>query len=70
MGTLEPSARLKHSEKKQLKVLAISAGVLAVRNRGLTGTEFAVAQNTLAGRFIIKKAGEKILFGKLELIKI
>ena len=28
MGTLEPSARLKHSEKKQLKVLAISAGVL------------------------------------------
>ena len=30
MGTLEASARLKHSEKKQLNLLAISAGVLAV----------------------------------------
>ena len=39
-----------------------------VRNRRLTGTGFAVAPKTLAGRFIIKKAGEEILFGALELI--
>ena len=30
-----------------------------VTNRGLTGTGFAVAPKTFAGRFIIKKAGEK-----------
>ena len=73
IGTISTVEALGKETTESVGNISRGAGFYAVvndgvRKRRLTGTGFAVAPKTLAGRFIIKKTGEEILFGELELI--